>query len=122
MPTVSFMSRLLAALFLALSLTGTAWADAAPGAPTQAHPTLWKVTGRQSTVYLLGSVHVLSATLHWRDARIDQAVRDADGFFFETALDPKAIAGYVAEHGSLPQGQSLRAMLPPDAQKNLGDD
>jgi uncharacterized protein len=102
-----------------LLLTAT---GAAADEPSAAHPALWRVTGRNSTVYLLGSVHILSPTLAWRDGRIDKAVRKADGFFFETSLDSDAIARYVADKGSLPPGGSLRAMLPAAAQKNLDDD
>ncbi|MEI9996455.1 MAG: TraB/GumN family protein [Rhizomicrobium sp.] len=95
---------------------------AAPTAETPAHVALWKVSGKASTVYLLGSVHLLSPTLQWRDARIDKAIGEADAFFFETALDQDAIKQYVAARGTLPPGQSLRAMLPPDSQKDLDDD
>lgn len=112
--------RLLAALFFALAFVGMAGAQDAP--PPQAHPALWKVTGRQSTVYLFGSVHVLSPALDWRDARIAKAIGDADVFYFEAELDPKAIAAYVADRGMLPPGQSLRAMLPAEAQKDLDAD
>ncbi len=110
------MTRSATLLCLLLAL---ACAAAAADAP---HPALWRVEGRHSTVYLFGSVHILSPTFAWRDARIDRAVHDADGFFFETSLDSDAIASYVADRGSLPQGQSLRALLPAPAQKNLDDD
>jgi uncharacterized protein len=113
------MQRFLSALLAALSLLVSAHAA---DAPVEAHPALWKVTGAHSTVYLLGSVHVLSPDLKWRDARIDKAIKDADGYFFEVAIDAKAISAYVADRGMLPAGQSLRAMLPPESQKDLDDD
>jgi uncharacterized protein YbaP (TraB family) len=109
------MRRLLTAILVTLAFVG---GQAAP-AP---HPALWKVTGRHSTIYLFGSVHILSPTLQWRDARIGRAIDAADSFFFETALDKAPIQKYVAERGSLPAGQSLRALLPPESQKDLDDD
>ena len=107
------MRRFLTAFLLAFACAGAA---AAP------HPALWKVTGKHSTVYLFGAVHILSPTLQWRDARIGRAIDKADSFFFETALDKAPMLKYVAEKGSLPEGQSLRALLPPDSQKDLDDD
>ena len=109
------MRRLLAAVLAMLALTGT-------GAATGLRPALWKVTGKQATVYLFGSVHVLSPKLDWRDARIGNAIDAADAFYFETSLDKAGIQKYVAELGALPPGQSLRASLPPDSQKDLDED
>jgi uncharacterized protein YbaP (TraB family) len=90
--------------------------------PTQAHPALWTVHGKKSTVILFGSVHLLPPTLNWRDARIDQAIRTADAFVFETALDSDAAKKYFALNGSLPAGQSLNAMLPSESQNDLAAD
>ena len=90
--------------------------------PTQAHPALWTVHGKKSTVILFGSVHLLPPTLNWRDARIDHAIRTADTFVFETALDSDAAKRYFALNGSLPAGQSLNAMLPRESQNDLAAD
>jgi uncharacterized protein len=87
-----------------------------------AHPSLWTVHGKHCTVFLFGSIHLLSPKIAWRDARIDTAIHSADTFFFETALDADKVKQIVAAKGSLPQGQSLRALLPPQSQKDLDDD
>jgi len=110
------MKRIAAALILLLAFLGPSAAGDAP------HPALWKVAGKHCTVYLFGSVHILSPALVWRDARVDAAIASADTFFFETDIDSDAVKAFVAAKGSLPAGQSLRAILPPDAQKNLDDD
>jgi uncharacterized protein YbaP (TraB family) len=109
------VKRILAAL-IALLYCGHAFAAPA------AHPALWKVQGKGSTVYLLGSVHLLSPDLAWRDARIEAAIGAADAFFFETPLDTDGIQKIVAAKGSLPPGQSLRALLPPQSQRDLDAD
>jgi hypothetical protein len=110
------MWRMISAALVALAFTG-----AAPAAPA-AHPALWKITGKHSTVYLFGSIHILSPDLQWRDARIGRAIDEADSFFFETALDKAPVQDLIKAKGSLPAGQSLRAMLPPESQKDLDDD
>jgi uncharacterized protein YbaP (TraB family) len=94
----------------------------AAGQPPQAHPALWTVHGKHSTVYLFGSIHLLPPNLSWRDARIDKAIRSAGTFIFETALDSDAATRYFAANGSLPPGQSLKALLPAASQADLDAD
>ena len=120
MAKMKFLTAVLFAFVLGLA---PSFADtSAPPQPHQAHPALWTVHGKDSTVYLFGSVHLLPPDLSWRDARIDAAIRAADTFVFETALDSAAAKKYFAEHSSLPAGQSLMAMLPSDAQNDLAAD
>src|SRR5262249_41409359 len=79
-----------------------------------AHPALWTVHSKVATAYLLGSIHLLPSNMKWRTPAIDQAMKSADTYFFETSLDPVSIAEmgqFVLDHGSLPKGQSLRGML-----------
>jgi uncharacterized protein YbaP (TraB family) len=87
-----------------------------------AHPAMWTVHGKHSTVYLLGSVHILPPNLVWRDERIEKAIYSADTYVFEVPTDADAAKRVFADKGSLPPGQSLRAMLPPEAQTDLDAD
>src|SRR4051812_38501338 len=50
-------------------------------------PAMWKIMNGKSTVYLLGSVHLLPAGFSWRTPAIDHAVEAADVFLFETNVD-----------------------------------
>jgi uncharacterized protein YbaP (TraB family) len=109
------MNRLAAALLSLLFLMAAAPAR-------EGHPALWRVTGKNCTVYLLGSVHILSPQIRWRDARIDGAIEAADTYVFETPIDDATVLQAIAEKGSLPPGQSLRAMLPEASQKDLDAD
>jgi uncharacterized protein len=112
------LRRIGLALASALLLAG-----AAPAAQnTIAHPALWTVHGRHSTVYLLGSIHVLPPHLVWRDQRVEHAIRSADTYVFEVSPDADVAKQFIAEKGSLPAGQSLRAMLPPASQADLDAD
>jgi uncharacterized protein YbaP (TraB family) len=99
--------------------------DAAPAAappPAVVHPALWTVHGKSGTVYLLGSLHALPPALAWRDSRVEDVIYNADTYVFEVSLDAEAIKKYMAASGSLPPGQSLRAMLPPASQADLDAD
>jgi uncharacterized protein YbaP (TraB family) len=115
------MTRIATALLsLLFFVTAAAAREAAPA--REGHPVLWRIAGKSSTVYLLGSVHMLSPDIRWRDARIDGAIEAADAYFFETPTDNATVMRMIAEKGSLPSGQSLRAMLPEASQKDLDED
>jgi uncharacterized protein YbaP (TraB family) len=107
------MKQRLLFLVLGLLLAAPAVAD------TIAHPSLWHVKGAAGEVYLLGSVHILPPGVNWRSPAIKAATARADVFVFEVPTDKKAmqqLQDLVVANGLLPQGESLRASLRPDAQ------
>ena len=85
-----------------------------------AHPVLWHVrSAHGGSVALFGSLHILPANTDWLTPDVMHAVSHADVFVFEVPTDAAAqetLDSLIAERGSLPAGQSLRALLPPDAQ------
>ena len=83
-------------------------------------PALFKVAGARSTLYLLGSIHVLPVGFVWRTPALDAAINTADVFVFETNLDfsTAEFHYYMDNHGYLPRGQTLHKMLSPLALKN----
>ncbi len=96
-----------------------------PLPPVAAHPALWKIHGRHGMVYLLGSLHLLPPNVDWRAPNIAHAIARADVFVFETALDQamlQKVQALIADKGSLPMGQSLRAMLPTASQLDYDAD
>ena len=115
------MKRLAVSFILAFL---AAFAPARAEAPqtVQAHPALWHAHGDRGTVYLLGSVHVLPPNVDWQTSEIKRAIMRTDVFVFEVPLDADTlnrITALVGERGTLPPGQSLRKMLPPDSQADL---
>lgn len=64
-------------------------------------PALWVIRDADSTIYLLGSVHVLRPTTQWASDRVDQAFDSANTIWFEiTNPDDQAAAmPLIAEHG-----------------------
>jgi uncharacterized protein YbaP (TraB family) len=107
------------------ALTGGA-AFAEPAKPAEvkraesaASPALWKIVNGKSTVYFLGSIHLLPVDFSWHTPAIDQAIKSADAFAFEADLDfgTAEFHYYVDNYGYLPRGQTLHQMLSPPAQK-----
>jgi uncharacterized protein len=113
-------ASLLAMFVLALCGLAARAADA----PPVAHPALWHVKGPAGEMYLFGAIHVLPPNLDWQEGAIKDAIARADVFAFEIPLDPAATArirNLTATQGYLPKGQSLRAMLTPDARVDFDD-
>lgn len=54
---------------------------------TQARPAMWKLADGDTTVWLLGTIHVLPKGYPWRGPLIDDAVKQADVLVIETLLD-----------------------------------
>jgi uncharacterized protein YbaP (TraB family) len=123
------VKRLICALFAVCGwLVSPSLADTAAPLQTtspeiiEAHPALWAAHGSHGTVYLLGSIHVLPTTVNWRTPEITKAIDTADVFVFEIPTDAgttATVSKLIAERGTLKPGQSLRAMLSPEAQKDF---
>jgi uncharacterized protein len=96
---------------LALSLLGSL---NAPALTAQAASPVWAIRGAHSTVYLAGSVHLLPAQDATLPAAFDRAYADSAKLVMELdlgKLDPLAAAGWMLEHGALPAGTTLRAVI-----------
>jgi uncharacterized protein YbaP (TraB family) len=80
-------------------------------------PPMWKIVSGKSTVYLLGSLHVLPADFNWRTPAIEKAIAAADVFMFEANIDfaTTEFHYFVDHQGYLPPGQTLASKLSPAA-------
>ena len=114
--------RRFAAVFLLAFLAVPALAAAPAPQTLQAHPVLWRVQGDRGTVTLFGSIHLLPPNVEWQTPEVKRALKRADVFVFEVPINVDAmnrITALVGERGTLPPGQSLRKMLPPDSQADF---
>ncbi len=100
------MGRTTRRWFLALGLLGCLTAHAASP--------VWAIRGAHNTVYLAGSVHLLPAQDAALPPAFDRAYADSDKLVMELdlgQLDPLQAAGWMMEHGALPEGTTLRGVL-----------
>lgn len=101
----------LAALVLTLGLLLGAARSAS------AEPSVWTVHGKDCTLTLFGSIHVLPAGLNWEPPALAQALAQADELWFEIPIDPTSQADAAAEaqaHAFLPEGQDLSKLMSTD--------
>lgn len=119
--TISRMARLAAGTALGVGLAaslmaspGHAFAQTAQTAPAAAPrtivqaqgqgPALWVIRDADSTLYLLGTVHVLRPETAWGSAKVDAAFDSADRVVLEISNpdDQAAIQPLIAQYGISP--------------------
>jgi uncharacterized protein YbaP (TraB family) len=102
---------LAAVLFLSLSLL------IAPALPGQERSFLWKATGRQGSLYLVGSIHMLTRDFYPLSAALTAAFEESDLLVEELDLGvAMAPASQLAmlKAGMMPSGQSLERAVSAD--------
>ena len=75
---------------------------------------VWAIHGEHNTVYLAGSVHLLKASDSALPAAFGRAYAGSQALVMELdlgKLDPLEAAGWMMEHGTLPEGSSLRKTI-----------
>lgn len=75
---------------------------------------LWTVSSGQNTVYLLGSIHLLSRWDHPLDEAFEEAYRDSAVIVFETDLeemDRPETQALMMQHSLLPKGRFIQDVL-----------
>jgi uncharacterized protein YbaP (TraB family) len=89
-----FRRTALRVLSLALGLACGARAAAAD-------PAMWVVKDADSTVYLLGTIHVLKPGVNWRSEKLDAALKSSSEFWMEADLlaDPAIVQTYAMNFG-----------------------
>ncbi len=82
----------------------------------QARTFAWKATGKGGTIYLMGSIHVMSESFYPLDPALEAAFKDSDLLVEEVDLaemmDPTAQLA-ILSRGMLPSSQSLDKILSP---------
>ena len=85
-------------------------AEPAPPAPIAAKPALWKVSDKDTTIYLFGTVHLLPKGIEWYNGKLQTAFESSQELVTEIpeVSDGESIS-MMLKHGTLPPGQTLRA-------------
>lgn len=80
-----------------------------------ADPALWVVRDDDTTIYLLGTIHVLKPGLSWFDEGVRKAFDDSDEVVLEMVMpDAQAMQGLIQTLAVNPTGPTLPDKLPAD--------
>lgn len=82
--------------------------------PAAADPAVWVVKDKDSTLYLLGTVHVLKPDTVWRTAAIDKALTDSSELWLEVDTDDVAGMQDLVRRYGLDAAHPLSGKLTPD--------
>ncbi|KGM55607.1 hypothetical protein N800_12885 [Lysobacter daejeonensis GH1-9] len=97
-------------------------AASAIGADSAPVPLLWKVSDRDNTLYLLGSLHLLKPSDYPLSADVDRAFDDAEKVVFEVALeelaDPATAQKFLLAAG-FGDERRLSTVVPPVLREKL---
>lgn len=93
--------------------------------PAFADPAMWVVKDKDSTIYLLGTVHILKPETKWRTPKIDAAIAESKELWLELPAMTdeemmRVMMPLVAQHGMSP-GKPLSSRLTPKEFKSLQD-
>lgn len=108
------MKRFIRTAAAALLAAGTL--TSAPAAAQQARQILYRVDGPSgATVYMLGSIHLLTADAYPLAPAVENAYADAERVWFEVNLDSlTSQAAAIMPRALFQDGQTLRTALPAD--------
>ncbi|MDE2403433.1 MAG: TraB/GumN family protein [Sphingomonadales bacterium] len=112
-------ATLLAALLALIGLSQPMSAQARPARPAAARtapvrPALWKVSDKDTTIWLFGTIHALPKGLEWYKGPVAAAFEQSDALVTEIIeKSPEEMRPIVLAKAMLPEGQTLRGMLAP---------
>jgi uncharacterized protein YbaP (TraB family) len=113
------MNKLIATLVATTLLAGSAVAQtpaASSAAPKlMADPALWVVKDADTTIYLLGTVHVLKPGTEWLDGGVKKAYDASSEIVLELLQpDTATMQGLIGKYAVDPDGPALTAKLSPE--------
>ncbi|MCJ2181857.1 TraB/GumN family protein [Novosphingobium sp. 1949] len=106
---------LLASPTLAQAPAGPARPDTAASNPERVHPALWKVSDKDTTIWLFGTIHVLPKPVDWFNGPVAKALKSSRTLVTEVPMDDnKAAQSAMLEKASRTDGRALRDTLSPE--------
>ncbi len=88
-------------------------------ATIHAHPALWAVKDRDTTVYLFGTIHLMKPQVKWFDSSIRKAYDSAGEVVLEVIEDDEQSAAAMLAKAVNPTGALTSTMLPEDMRLKL---
>jgi hypothetical protein len=101
-----FVTRTIAA-FTAATVACSPLLAKAPAAK----PAMWKLSDKDTTIYLFGTIHLLPKGTEWRTPVFNQAASSSSDLVVETVIDEANPGGAVAEMMKLAVSPNLPPLL-----------
>lgn len=102
----------------ALAAVSAVALGAAAASPAYAGPAVWVVKDKDSTIYLLGTIHVLKPDTQWRTPVIDKALAESADLWLEVeADDPAVMQPLILKYGVDPANPLSKKLSADDLSK-----
>lgn len=110
---LAFVASILALLSLpALAGEAEQAGETRTARPAPVRPALWKVSDKDTTIYLFGTIHVLPQGIDWFGGEVASAFERSGSLVTEvTDNDPARMQALLGQLAVLPQNQTLRGLL-----------
>jgi uncharacterized protein YbaP (TraB family) len=106
---------------VALLCCSALWLPACGGTTTISSPLLWEVSGNGVQAYLFGTMHVADPRVTNLHPAMEAAFESVDAFYTEAGESGPEDSAKMASAAMLPEGMSLRKLLPPNLWQDLDD-
>ncbi len=81
----------------------------------EGQPAMWTLADEDTTIHIMGTVHLLRPDLDWRSDEINQALNDADTLVFEADVTSQAAGAemmrFISKNGTFTDGRQLTSLL-----------
>jgi uncharacterized protein YbaP (TraB family) len=88
-------------------------------------PAVWTLKDEDTTIYIMGTVHLLRPELNWRSDAINQAFESADTIVFEADVSSpeagSAMMRFIADKATFKDGRRLTSLLNASQTKELNE-
>ena len=105
------MRKFLSRAAAALTAASVAFSPLVAKAPAAAKPAMWKLSDKDTTIYLFGTIHLLPKGTEWRTPKFNQAATSASDLVVETVIDEANPASAAAEMMKLAVSPNLPPLL-----------
>jgi len=83
-------------------------------------PALWRLSDKDTTIYLFGTIHALPAGVNWLTGPVEAAFKASDQLVTEIPeTDAKEMQAAIVSNAVLPANQNLRLLLTPEDKVKL---
>jgi len=105
----------LIAAFLSLAPAFAAEPTADPG------PAIWQISDEDTTIYLMGTIHVLSPDIRWQSPAVERVIAQSDVLVLESLADSEAESAFARNLTRTTPDKALSDRIRPENRAILAD-
>lgn len=89
--------------------------------PTEPGPAIWQISDEDTTIYLMGTIHVLSPDIRWQSPTVERVIAQSDVLVLESLADNEAEHAFARNLTQTAPGKALSDRIRPENRAILAD-